>query len=78
MDETIGKVRLLNEVAKERGQTLAQMALAWVLRDRRITSVLVGASKVSQIEDNVKTLENLTFTDEELDRIEEILNGDKK
>lgn len=78
VDETIGKVRLLNEVAKERGQTLAQMALAWVLRDRRITSVLVGASKVSQIEDNVKTLENLTFTDEELDRIEEILNGDKK
>lgn len=73
-DEVLTKVRKLNDIAKERGQTLAQMALAWVLRGGRVTSVLVGASKVSQIEENVKAIENLEFSDEELAKIEAILN----
>lgn len=72
-EEKLAKVRELNEIAKERGQTLAQMALAWVLRGGKVTSALVGASRVSQIEDNVKTLENMEFSSEELQRIEEIL-----
>jgi L-glyceraldehyde 3-phosphate reductase len=69
----IKKVQELNELAQQRGQSLAQMALAWVLRDRRITTVLIGASSVRQIDDNVETLKNLTFSDEELSKIEEIL-----
>lgn len=73
-DEVLTKVRKLNDIAKERGQTLAQMALAWVLRGGKVTSVLVGASKVSQIEENVKAIENLEFSDEELAKIEAILN----
>jgi len=60
----------LNEMAKERGQTLAQMALAWVLRLPGITSALIGASSVKQIEENVAALENLIFTEEELNRID--------
>jgi len=74
-EDLLDKIRKLNDVAKERGQTLAQMALCWVLRKGRITSVLIGASKVSQIEDNVKALENLAFSEEELERIENILKG---
>ncbi len=69
----IEKVKKLNIIAQERGQSLAQMALAWVLKDKRITSVLIGASSVRQIEDNVETLRNLVFSDEELEAIEEIL-----
>ena len=69
---TIDKVRALNEIAGERGQSLAQMALAWILRDGDITSVLIGASKPAQIIDNVGMLSNVRFSDEELRRIEEI------
>jgi len=60
----------LNQLAKERGQTLAQMALAWILRLPSVTSALIGASSVEQIEENVKALTNLSFTDEELKQIE--------
>ncbi|MUT64784.1 L-glyceraldehyde 3-phosphate reductase [Paenibacillus sp. NEAU-GSW1] len=72
-DEKIGKVRLLNEMAAERGQKLSQMALAWVLRRGRVTSALIGASKVSQIEDAVQAMQAGDFTDEELARIDSIL-----
>ncbi|MHB9133510.1 MAG: L-glyceraldehyde 3-phosphate reductase [Armatimonadota bacterium] len=68
-------IRQLDAVAKERGQTLAQLALAWTLRDPRMTSALIGASRVEQIEENVKALENKAFTDEELIRIDGILCG---
>ena len=70
----IEKVKQLNEIAVSRGQTLAQMALAWVLKDKRITSVLIGASSVRQLEDNVATLKNLAFTAGEILQIEGILN----
>jgi L-glyceraldehyde 3-phosphate reductase len=66
-------IRRLNELARQRGQKLAQMALAWLLRQPQITSVLLGASRVSQIEDGVGALKNLTFTQEELKTIEDIL-----
>jgi L-glyceraldehyde 3-phosphate reductase len=74
-EEVVNRVRQLNELAAERGQNLAQMALAWVLRKGRVTSALIGASKVSQIEENVAALNNLSFTDQELDRIEDILKN---
>ena len=66
-------VRELNKMAEERGQSLAQMALAWILRRKEITSVLIGASKVEQIVDNVNTLKKLDFTQDELEKIEKIL-----
>ncbi|MCD1257719.1 L-glyceraldehyde 3-phosphate reductase [Paenibacillus athensensis] len=72
-DDKIGKAIKLNEIAARRGQSLAQLALAWVLREERVTSVLIGASKVSQIEDNVETIRRLDFAPEELAEIEEIL-----
>ena len=72
-EEKLNKVRRLNEVAKRRGQTLAEMALAWVLRKDIVNSVLIGASKVEQILDNVKIIDNLNFSEEELKEIEEIL-----
>ena len=68
-----GRVKRLNELAQQRGQSLAQMALAWVLKDKRITSVLIGASSVKQIEDNVASLQKLHFTEQELQAIEDIL-----
>lgn len=68
----IEKVKKLNDIAANRGQTLAEMALAWLLKDDEITSVLVGASKPSQILDNIKATENTSFTKEELDAIDEI------
>lgn len=71
--ETILKVRQLNDMALERGQKLSQMALAWVLRGGRVTSALIGASKVSQIEDAVDALRAQDFTEEELARIDRIL-----
>ncbi|MDM5339567.1 L-glyceraldehyde 3-phosphate reductase [Fictibacillus enclensis] len=71
--EVIEKVKRLNDIAANRGQSLPQMALAWVLRGGKVTSALIGASKVSQIEDNVKALDNLDFSDEELQRIDDIL-----
>jgi L-glyceraldehyde 3-phosphate reductase len=66
-------VRKLNEIARARGQTLAQMAVAWVLRHPVMTSALIGASSVQQVEDNVAALNNLRFSDEELQAIERIL-----
>ncbi|MCK3686138.1 L-glyceraldehyde 3-phosphate reductase [Maribellus sp. YY47] len=75
VDSGYNKIVNLNQIALERGQTLAQMALAWVLRDKRVTSVLVGASSVKQIENNVETLNKLSFFDEELVEIERILKG---
>ncbi|WP_373230114.1 L-glyceraldehyde 3-phosphate reductase [Cohnella sp.] len=71
--ERLDKVRRLNEIALERDQSLAQMALAWVLRGERVTSVLVGASRVGQLDDNVAMLKRLDFSSEELARIEAIL-----
>lgn len=71
-EERLDQIRALNEVAAQRGQTLAQMALAWVLRDGIVTSVLAGASKPEQVLDNVKAAENTKFTDEELAVIDEI------
>ena len=72
-DELIHKVSKLNEIAQDRGQTLAEMALSWVLRKDRVTTVLIGASRTEQIEDNVKIVENLNFTEDELQSIEQIL-----
>lgn len=73
--ELLRKVHALNQIAVARGQSLAQLALAWVLRNGKVTSALIGASRASQIEENVKTLENLDFSQEELDRIETILTS---
>ena len=72
-EDVICKVNDLNKIAAKRGQSLAQMALAWVLRDNRVTSALIGASKVEQIEDNVQALSNLEFAPGELRSIDEIL-----
>lgn len=72
-DETIAKVRKLNDIAAARGQSLAQMALAWVLRDPRMTSALIGANSVKQIEENVAGLSNLDFSTEELAAIDAVL-----
>jgi len=69
------KVKQLNELAQQRGQSLAQMAIAWTLRNPVITSSLIGASSVGQLEDNLAALNKLKFSDEELGRIEEILKG---
>ena len=73
----IDKVKLLNGIALKRGQTLAQMALVWLLKDPRITSVLIGASSVAQLNDNVAALNNLKFTEAELQQIESILSNQK-
>jgi L-glyceraldehyde 3-phosphate reductase len=72
-EDVLKKVRALNDIAAQRGQSLAQMALAWVLRDSRVTSALIGASKVSQIEENVAALDNLEFSTEELTKIDQAL-----
>ena len=64
-------MRALNEIAERRGQTLAQLAVAWVLRDARVTSALIGASSVAQLEANVAALDKLDFTAEELDEIDQ-------
>jgi len=69
------KVKQLNELAKKRGQSLAQMAIAWVLRKPVVTSALVGASSVKQLEDNLAALKNLKFSEKELGKIEDILKG---
>ena len=76
-DEIIVKVRRLNEIAKQRNQSMAQIALAWVLRHPEMTSVLVGASRISQIEDAVGALKNTKFSSEELKMIDKILDGKK-
>jgi L-glyceraldehyde 3-phosphate reductase len=72
-DHRLGQVSALNKLAGERGQSLAQMALAWVLRDERMTSALIGASRVEQIEQNVAALANLKFSESELAGIDAIL-----
>ncbi|CAN5255370.1 aldo/keto reductase [soil metagenome] len=69
----LNKVQELNEIARDRGQSLAQMSIAWLLRDSRVTSILVGASKVSQLKENIAAIENLEFSKEELDHIENVL-----
>ncbi|GAA3424320.1 L-glyceraldehyde 3-phosphate reductase [Streptosporangium sandarakinum] len=69
-EETMRHVRRLNEIAQGRGQTLAQMALSWALRDSRVTSVLIGASSVGQLEDSLGAVRNLSFTDDELAAID--------
>lgn len=66
------KIRALNEVAAGRGQTLAEMALSWILRDGIVTSVLVGASRPQQLLDNIKAIENTEFSEEELKKIDEL------
>ncbi len=70
--EKVEKARCLNQIAAQRGQTLAQMALAWLLRNEQLTSVIVGASSVSQLADNLRTLQNLSFTADELAAIDRI------
>jgi L-glyceraldehyde 3-phosphate reductase len=70
-EENLGRVRALNEIAKSRGQSLAQMALAWVLRDPRVTTTLIGASSPEQLKENVGAVENLEFTGAELAAIDE-------
>ena len=72
-EEKLNKIRKLNEIAKERGQSLTQMALAWILRDGKVTSVLIGASRAEQILENIKALDNISFSDGEINRIDEIL-----
>ncbi|MEU8503887.1 aldo/keto reductase [Streptomyces brevispora] len=76
--ELVGRLRALDELASERGQSLAQLALAWVLRGGRVTSAVVGASSVAQLENSVQAVRNLEFSDEELSRIEELLKGTKR
>ena len=72
-EETLGKIRALNQMAQDRGQSLAQMALAWDLKDDLVTSVIIGASSVAQLEDNLKALNNTHFSPEEVQRIDSIL-----
>jgi L-glyceraldehyde 3-phosphate reductase len=69
-DEALEKIRALNDLAARRGQTLAQLALAWTLRDPRVTSTLIGASSIAQLEENVAALDRLDFADDELDEID--------
>jgi L-glyceraldehyde 3-phosphate reductase len=69
-EENLVRVRALNEIGARRGQSLAQLAIAWVLRDQRVSSALIGASSVSQLEQNVAALTNLDFSAEELAEIE--------
>jgi L-glyceraldehyde 3-phosphate reductase len=72
-EENVEKVRKLNEIAENRGQTMAQMAISWLLKDERLTSVIIGASKLSQIEENIKALQNIKFSDDELSEIAKII-----
>lgn len=75
VEPALMKVRNLNELAAQRGQSLAQMAIAWLLKDRRVTSVLIGASSVEQLKNNLDARKNTTFSAEELQRIESILKS---
>ncbi|WP_395064157.1 aldo/keto reductase [Flavobacterium sp.] len=72
-EEKIQKISALNEIAKQRNQSLAQMALSWLLKDNRVTSVLIGASSVNQLHNNIESLNNLNFSEDELEEIEKIL-----
>jgi L-glyceraldehyde 3-phosphate reductase len=76
-DENLGCIRGLNDIASERGQSLAQMAIAWALRDARVTSALIGASSVAQLEQNVDALKHLEFTPQEVASIDQYaVDGD--
>ena len=70
-EANLNRLRLLNEMAQQRGQSMAQMALSWLLKDDRVTSVLIGASRAEQLEENVQALNNLTFSTEELAQIDQ-------
>ncbi len=70
----IEKVKALNGIAKERGQKLNQMALSWILKDRRVTSVLVGVSSEDQLKENVRSIDNISFSDDELEKIDNIMD----
>ena len=72
--ERVAQIARLNEIARQRGQSLAEMALAWLLRDNRVTSVLIGASSVEQLKDNLRAQENTVFSEEELQEIGTVLN----
>lgn len=74
-EELLAKISKLNDIAASRGQDLAQMALSWVLRDEKVTSALIGASKVQQIEDNVKIAGHLSFTQDEISKIEALFSN---
>jgi len=69
----LDKIKALNEIAKTRGQKLSQMALGWILKDKRLTSVLIGVSSEAQLAENIMALDNMKFSDEEIDRIDKIL-----
>ena len=69
-EKNLSRVRALNKIAQERGQTLAQMAIAWVLRDKRVTSALIGARNVEQLDNSLDALNRLQFTNEELNEID--------
>ena len=73
--QNLPKIQKLNEIARQRGQSLAQMAIAWVLRKPQVTSALIGASSVKQLETNLAALKNLQFAEEELKAIETVLKG---
>ena len=73
--EKLAQIRALDSLAGERGQTLAEMALSWILKDDKVTSVLIGASKPEQILDNIKIIGHTDFTEEELQKIETIVQG---
>lgn len=74
-DELLQKIKALSELAVQRGQTLAEMSLAWLLKDTKVTSVIVGASSVTQLDDNLKALNNICFTSDEMNRIHDILTA---
>ena len=71
----LARIRGLNNLARRRGQTLAEMALAWLLSDKRVTSVIIGASSTAQIADNLRALENTSFSSEELTEIDALSRG---
>lgn len=74
-EDKIEIVRALNDIAKKRGQSMAQMAVAWLLKDERVTTVLVGVSRVSQLKDNIEATSNTEFSTEEIAKINAILNS---
>jgi L-glyceraldehyde 3-phosphate reductase len=73
-EEILNKVRRLNDIAQQRGQSMAQMALSWILKDQRMTSLIIGASKPEQVTDSIQCLKNHDFSSDELNAIEEILS----
>jgi len=74
--QKLEKIDKLNKIARTRGQTLAEMAIAWLLKDDRVTSILIGASSVEQLQDNLGALKDTSFSGDELKRIEDVLNGE--